>query len=64
MSVYWPTASTVGLMTPSTRLVGSMAGKSRCWMVRKALAEAVLQARITSWQPWSKRYRTACSVNR
>ena len=35
--------SAVGRMTPSTRRSGSHLGRSFCWMVRRALAEAVLR---------------------
>lgn len=51
---------------PRTRLrpVGSRIGRSRCWMVRRALAEAVLQARIMRSAPMLNMARTAWSVKR
>ena len=41
-----PRASTVGRITPSTRLVGSSFSRSHCCMVSNSFAEAVLQASI------------------
>ena len=49
------THSTVGRITPNTRRVASQRGKSFCWIVRSAFADAVLQASMTNWQPASNK---------
>lgn len=60
IGVMVPMHSAVGRITPSTRRVGSFDwGKFICWMVRSALADAVLQANITSGQPNAKSLFTA-----
>ena len=56
-------ASADGRTTPKMRWLGWCAGRYRCCSVRRARAEAVLQARITSGQPEAKRNSTASRVN-
>ena len=51
-------------MMPSTRLSGCSLGSSCCCTLRRALAEAVLQAITISAQSRSNRKRTASAVKR
>ena len=58
-----PMRSTVGRITPKTLLDASIVGRLICWMLLRALAEAVLQASMTNGQPNSNNFFTAWSVN-
>lgn len=57
-----PIASTVGRITPSTRRPLPKRQRSFCCMVLRAFADAVLQARMTSWHPRLNSASTAWSV--
>src|SRR6202000_3293710 len=58
----WVAASTVGAMMPRMRLSGWAVGSHSCCSVRPAAADAVLQARRMSLQPWAKRTSQAFFV--